>query len=295
MQPLPPWNHPQTCRFKEFRPSERTICSAISAFRRSNSCEERTSSPPISGQIGSGLLLELHGFTTEGCRRLFIHTLRLFIRVLFECIRRSWVYHRKLGTCQEMSGMHHCSTLSKGRSSHLNCLNVWISNVGHLTRCIDEVKRVETMPVFTRANVKQTDLNQARSGDSGWFGSIFHTLPNDRRTPPWLFNIFQRSTNLQGIFRTSPCLLWRLCFSAGLSSPAWPRAGTVFKLEVWPSQMLWYTGWSETCRSDGLIRAALGWPLSWWTLCHYVTMSLCHYVLLTSRNGIKQKDLQSTD
>ena len=63
--------------------------------------------------------------------------------------------------------MHHCSTLSKGRSSHLNCLNVWISNVGHLTRCIDEVKRVETMPVFTRANVKQTDLNQARSGDSG--------------------------------------------------------------------------------------------------------------------------------
>ena len=97
--------------------------------------------------------------------------------------------------------MHHCSTLSKGRSSHLDYLNVWISNVGHLTRCIDEVKRVETMPVLTRANVKQTDLNQARSGD-------------------------------QGTFRRSPRLLWRLCFSAGLSSPAWPRAGTVFKLEV---------------------------------------------------------------
>ena len=59
--------------------------------------------------------------------------------------------------------MHHCSTLSKGRSSHLDCLNVWISNVGHLTRCIDEVKRVETMPVLTRANVKQVEIRD----DSG--------------------------------------------------------------------------------------------------------------------------------
>ena len=53
VRPLPPWNHPQTCLFKEFRPSERTICSAISAFRRSNSCEERSSRLKPRLQLGT--------------------------------------------------------------------------------------------------------------------------------------------------------------------------------------------------------------------------------------------------
>jgi len=53
VRPLPPWNHPQTCLFNEFRPSERTICSAISAFRRSNSCEEHSSRLKPRLQLGT--------------------------------------------------------------------------------------------------------------------------------------------------------------------------------------------------------------------------------------------------
>ena len=64
-----------------------------------------------------------------------------------------------------------------------------------------------TMPVFTRAHVKQRDLNQAR------------TIRDDRRTPPWLFNLINKSPGV-GMVRT--------CQNAKLSQSFTPHRVLIF-------------------------------------------------------------------